>query len=119
MLLLVEGILGILAGLVAIFQPGIAALAVLYLVAVWAVLSGLSKVASAVRGRAVHEWLMMASGVISVIFGVVLVFLPGAGPLALVWVVGIYAIAVGAAFITYSYRLRVRELRRSESGRVT
>lgn len=109
-LLLVEGILGIVAGLVAVAQPGIAGLAVLYAVAIWAVLSGISKIASAIRGRTEHEWPMVASGVISVIFGVVLVFLPGTSLLTLVWVIGVYAVALGIAFIAYSYRLRVREL---------
>lgn len=102
-LLLIEGILGIVAGLVAVAQPGIAGLALLYVVAAWAILSGISKITSAVRGRVEHEWLMVASGLISVIFGVVLVFLPGTGLLALVWVIGVYAIAIGTAFIVYAY----------------
>ena len=118
-LLLIEGLLGVLAGLVTLFRPGLAGLAVLYVVAAWAILSGLSKIASALRGRAEHEWLVVASGVITVIFGVVLIFLPGAGLLALVWVIGIYAIALGIAFIAYSYRLRVGELGRGESGGLT
>ena len=116
---LVEGALGVLAGVVAIARPGIAGLAVLYVVAAWAVLSGISKIASAIRGRVEHEWLMVVSGVITVIFGVVLVFLPGTTLLTLVWVIGIYAIAIGLTFIAYSYRLRMRELGRSESTRVT
>lgn len=103
---LIEGVLGILAGIVALVQPGTAALAVLYLVAAWAVLSGLSKIGSAIRGRTGHGWLMVASGVITVVFGVVLVFLPGASLLALVWVIGIYAIAVGIAFIVFGFRTR-------------
>jgi uncharacterized membrane protein HdeD (DUF308 family) len=118
-LLLVEGILGILAGLIALFRPGIAALAVLYLVAVWAILSGVSKIVSAIRGRVEHEWLMVASGLITVLFGVVLIFLPGAGLLALVWLIGIYALALGAAFIAYSFRLRGREAQNSQGSRVT
>jgi uncharacterized membrane protein HdeD (DUF308 family) len=77
--------------------------------------SGLCKRASAIRS---YEWLMVASGVLSVIFSVILAFLPGAGLLALVWVIGIYAIATGIAFIAYSYRLRIQELRRSEGSRV-
>ena len=117
-LLLIEGLLGVLAGLVTFFRPGLAGLAVLYVVAAWAILSGLSKIASALRGRAEHEWLVVASG-ITVIFGVVLIFLPGAGLLALVWVIGIYAIALGIAFIAYSYRLRAGELGRGESGRLS
>jgi uncharacterized membrane protein HdeD (DUF308 family) len=73
-----------LVGVVALVRPRIAALAVLYLVAAWAVLSGLSKIASAIRGRTGHGWLMVASGVIIVVFGEVLVFLPGASLLALI-----------------------------------
>jgi uncharacterized membrane protein HdeD (DUF308 family) len=73
-----------LVGVVALVRPRIAALAVLYLVAAWAVLSGLSKIASAIRGRTGHGWLMVASGVITVVFGEVLVFLPGASLLALI-----------------------------------
>ncbi len=118
-LLLVEGAFGVLAGVVAIALPRVAGLAVLYVVAGWAILSGISKIASAIRGRIGHEWLMVASGVLSVIFGVVLAILPGAGLLAFVWVIGIYAIAVGIAFIAYAYRFRIRELQRGESRRVT
>jgi uncharacterized membrane protein HdeD (DUF308 family) len=78
--------------------------------------SGLCKRASAIRS---YEWLMVASGVLSVIFfGIILAFLPGAGVLAPVWVMGIYAIATGIAFIAYSYRLQIQELRRSEGSRV-
>jgi uncharacterized membrane protein HdeD (DUF308 family) len=95
-----------LVGVLALVRSGIAALAVLYLVAAWAVLSGLSKIASAIRGRTEHGWLIVASGVITVVFGVVLVFLPGASLLALVWVMGIYAIAVGIAFIALGFRTR-------------
>jgi uncharacterized membrane protein HdeD (DUF308 family) len=69
-------------------------------------LNGLSRIASALRGQTEHEWLVVISGVTSVLFGVVLTFLPGAGLSGLVWVIGIYAIALGLAFIAYSYRLR-------------
>jgi uncharacterized membrane protein HdeD (DUF308 family) len=115
--LIVEGALGVLAGVVAITIPQVAGLAVIYVVAAWAVLSGMSKVASAIRGRTDHERLVVASGVLSMIFGVVLAVLPGTGLLALVWAVGIYAMATGIAFIAYSYRLRLKGLWRGESGR--
>ena len=73
-----------MVGVVALVRLGIAALAVLYLVAEWAVLSGHSKIASAIRGRTAHGRLMVASGVITAVFGEVLVFLPGASLLALI-----------------------------------
>jgi uncharacterized membrane protein HdeD (DUF308 family) len=77
--------------------------------------SGLCKRASAIRS---YERLMVASGVLSVIFGMILAFLPGAGVLAPVWVMDIYAIATGIAFIAYSYRLQIQELRKSEGSKV-
>jgi uncharacterized membrane protein HdeD (DUF308 family) len=104
-LTLIEGALSILAGVIALILPNTAGLAVLYVVAAWTALNGLSRIASAVQGRTEHGWLMVISGVISVLFGVVLVFLYGTGLLALVWVIGIYAIALKIAFIAYGYRL--------------
>lgn len=118
---MVEGALGVLAGVVAIAWPRLAGLAIIYVVAAWAVLSGISKLASTIwhRRQIEHAWLMVVSDMITVIFGIVLALLPGAGLPAFVWVTGTYAIAIGILFLIYSYWLRVRELQRSESGRLT
>jgi len=105
---LFEGIVGIAAGLVAFFLPGLTALALLFVIATWAILTGVMEVITAVRLRQVinNEWALILSGVLSVIFGLVLVAQPGAGALAVVWIIGIYAIVFGVALLALAWRLR-------------
>lgn len=118
-LLLAEGVLGVLAGLVALFWPGISALVLLYVIAAWAIFTGILKVVMAIslRREIENEWLMILSGVLSVVFGVVLAALPGVGLLSLVWLVGIYALIFGVALIVLGFR--VRGHRRENSGEVS
>jgi len=118
-LLLTEGILGVLAGLIAFFYPGITALVLLYVIAFWAILTGVLKVVMAIwlRQEIENEWLMGLGGVLSVLFGTVLAVLPGVGLLSLVWLIGIYAIVFGVALIVLSFR--VRNHREEAPGRVT
>lgn len=105
---LVEGLLCISAGLIAFFWPGITALALLFVIAAWAVLSGVLEVYAAIRLRRVirNEWALIVSGVLSVIFGVLLLAQPGAGAVALVWLIGIYAIVFGVAMLVFAWHLR-------------
>jgi uncharacterized membrane protein HdeD (DUF308 family) len=100
-LLLAEGTIGLLAGLVVLFWPGAAALVLVYVISAWAIFTGLLKVVMAISFRRQIEngWLMGLGGVLSVLFGVVLGFLPGAGLVTLVWLVGIYALILGVALI--------------------
>jgi uncharacterized membrane protein HdeD (DUF308 family) len=106
--LLIEGILGVAAGLVTFFWPGITALALLCIVAAWSVATGVMEITAAIRLREEirGEWLLALAGVLSVLFGVALVINPAAGELALVWLIGAYAIAFGALFIVLGLRLR-------------
>lgn len=118
-LLLIEGILGVVAGLVAFFWPGLTALALLYLVAAWAIVTGIMEIVGAIRLRQeiVGEWALILSGVLSFIFGVLLVVIPArAGLLSLTWLIGIYAIAFGVIMLVLAFR--VRGLARSAEGRV-
>jgi uncharacterized membrane protein HdeD (DUF308 family) len=110
-LLLVEGVLGVLAGLVAFLWPGITALALLYLVVAWAIVTGILQIVGAVRLRREieGEWALILGGVLSVIFGVVLVVLPGPGILALVWLIGAYAVVSGVLLIVLAFRVRNRD----------
>ena len=107
-LLLAEGVLGVLAGLVVFFWPGMTALVLLFLISAWAILTGLLKVfmAIAFRRKVENAWLMGLSGVLSILFGVVLAVLPGAGLLSLVWLVGIYALIFGVVLIVLGFRAR-------------
>lgn len=118
-LLLAEGVLGVVAGLVTFFWPGITALVLLYIIAFWAIFTGVLEVAMAIslRREIENEWLMGLSGVLSVVFGVILAVLPGVGLLSLVWLIGIYALVFGIALIALGFR--VRGHRQEESRRVS
>jgi uncharacterized membrane protein HdeD (DUF308 family) len=107
---LAEGVLGILAGLIAFFYPGMTAFVLLYVIAFWAILTGLLRIVMAIwlRREIENEWFLVLSGVISVLFGVILAALPGPGLLALVWVVGIYELILGVALIVLGFEVRGR-----------
>lgn len=114
--LLLEGIFGIIAGLLAFVWPSITALVLLYLIAAWAIVTGVFEIAAAIRLRKeiTGEWLLALSGVLSVVFGVLLVAWPGAGALAVLWLIGAYAILFGALLIALALRLRKWGARRVE-----
>jgi uncharacterized membrane protein HdeD (DUF308 family) len=103
-----EGIIGILAGLVAFFWPSITALALVWVIAAWAVVTGVLEIAAAIRLRKEieGEWMLILAGVASVIFGVLLAALPGPGALTLVWLIGAYAIVFGVLELALAFRMR-------------
>ncbi len=107
-LLMIEGVIGILFGILALFWPGLTALTLVYIVAFWAILSGIARIVMAVmlRREIENEWSIALSGVLSVILGIVLLLLPGAGLLAYIWLIGILALAIGIALIYYAFRVR-------------
>ena len=106
-LLLVEGILGVIAGVLAFVIPGITAFVLLMLIAAWAVVTGGFEIAAAIQMRKhIHnEWLLVLAGVASIIFGLALFINPLAGILAVVWIIGVYAIVFGALLIALGLRL--------------
>ena len=106
--LLVEGIVSVLAGIAAFVWPGLTALVLLYIIAIWAVVTGVLEIVAAVRLRRViaNEWGLIVGGVISVLFGIFLVVAPGAGAVAVVWAIGAYAIFYGIMLLVLAWRLR-------------
>ncbi len=104
---LFEGTVGIVAGATALLWPGITAPTLLVVMAVWAVLTGTGKIAAAVwlRRQVRGEWLLAASGVLSVAFGALLAFSPASGALAPVWLIGAYAIVFGVLLVGLGWRL--------------
>ncbi len=105
--LLIEGILSVIAGILAFVIPGITALVLLMLIAAWAVVTGVFEIAAAIqlRKHVKGEWLLALAGVASVIFGIALALKPAAGALAVIWVIGAYAIVFGVLLIALGLRL--------------
>lgn len=103
-----EGIISLAAGIIAWVWPGLTALALLYLIAAWAVVTGIMEIGLAIEYRRVirNEWLMVLSGILSIIFGLILFVYPRTGALSMIWVIGIYAIIFGIALIVLGFRLR-------------
>ena len=101
------GVLGIVIAIATLLWPGITALTLLYLVAIWAISTGIFEIAAAIEFR--HEihgeiW-MILGGVLSIVFGSLLVVFPGTGLLSLVWLVGFFAIVFGCSSLGLAYRL--------------
>lgn len=107
-ILLLEGVLSAAAGVFAFVIPGITALILLILIASWAIVTGVFEIVAAIqlRKEIKGEWLLALAGVASILFGVLLFLNPGAGALAVVWLIGAYAIVFGALLIALGLRLR-------------
>ena len=114
--LLLRGIAGIAAGVVAFILPGPTAVIVTLMIGVWAIVTGALEIVAAVHLHRAHgEWLLLLNGVLSVVFGLLLVIVPGLGILTLVWIIGAYAIIFGTIMLVLALRLRGRHAR-SASG---
>jgi uncharacterized membrane protein HdeD (DUF308 family) len=106
--LILVGLLGIAAGIVAAVLPGMTALVLLYFIAFWAIAIGVMQIIGAIRVRKEidNEWMLIASGIVSVLFGIIVLVAPGAGALGLLFVIGIYAIIYGVTLIGFAFRLK-------------
>jgi uncharacterized membrane protein HdeD (DUF308 family) len=103
-----EGLVSIAAGVIAILLPEFAARVLVIMIAVWAILTGVIEIVMAVRLRRVIEgeaW-MALSGIASILFGALLVLFPGTGALSLAWLIGAFAIAFGIFLMILGWRLR-------------
>jgi uncharacterized membrane protein HdeD (DUF308 family) len=106
--LVIVGVLGILAGVVTFIWTDLTALVLLYIIAAWALLAGVFQIIAAVRFRKDirNEWLLGLSGLLSLLFGVLLVVQPAAGALAVIWMIGIYAVCFGILLLLLALRLQ-------------
>lgn len=106
--LVVIGLFGIAAGILTFAWPGITALVLLFFIAGWAIAIGVFQIIGAIRLRKEidNEWYLILCGVISVLFGIGILIVPGAGALALVWVIGFYAVVEGILYVALAFRLK-------------
>jgi uncharacterized membrane protein HdeD (DUF308 family) len=104
----IEGIVSVLAGIAAIVWPLVTALVLLYIIALWAIVTGVLEVVAAIRMRQAisNELGLIIGGILSILFGIVLIVAPGAGALAVVFLIGAYAIVFGIALLGLAWRLR-------------
>lgn len=106
--LLAVGVLGIAAGIIAFVWPLATAEILVLLIGAWAVATGIMQLWGAIQLRKEidGEWLLILSGAVSILFGLILMFQPLAGALAVVWMIGTFAIAFGIVHIVLAFRLR-------------
>ena len=102
--MLFRGIVSLIAGGIALFWPAMTAIALLLVIAVWAIVRGVLEIFAAIRLRKIinNEWLLVLGGIISVLFGVFIMARPGSGALSLIWIIGAFAIAHGVLLIALS-----------------
>jgi len=101
----VEGLASIAAGIIAFAWPGITAVALLYVIAFWAIITGGTEIGATSALHGGDAWLLGLGGVLSIVFGVLLLARPGVGALTVVWLIGFYAICFGAVLIALGVRL--------------
>jgi uncharacterized membrane protein HdeD (DUF308 family) len=108
---LVEGAVGVVAGLVALLWPGLTVSGLLYVIVAWALATGILKIATTIvlRSEVENAWLLAGSGALSVLFGVVLSVLVGSDLPSLAPFIGVFAIVVGLALIVFAFRTRDRQ----------
>lgn len=107
-LLVLGGILGIGIGVYTYISPGVTAIALVLLIGSFAIVRGIAEAATAIRLRSTieHAWLYVLSGVVSIIFGAFLIVYPSDGVLAVLFLIGYYAIFAGVMYIAVGFRLR-------------
>ncbi|MEZ5787997.1 MAG: HdeD family acid-resistance protein [Xanthobacteraceae bacterium] len=106
--LVLVGLAGIAAGIVTFLWPGLTAIVLVIFIGAWAVVHGIFEIIGAIKLRKEieNEWMLILAGIISVLFGLLVLFAPGAGALGLIWAIGAYAIVFGVLLIGLSFRLR-------------
>ena len=102
------GILGVAVGVLTYLWPGITAVALLAIIASWAILMGVIEITVAIRLRKLiaNEWMLVLTGLLAVAFGVVLILNPGPGAVAVVLWIGVYALVSGVLLVVLAFRLR-------------
>ncbi len=106
--LVLIGVLGIAAGLITFFAPGVAAVTLLMFIAAWAIVTGVLEIVHAIRVRKSisNEWMLILSGVLSVVVGLYMLSSPAGGALAIIWVIAFWSILFGVLLCSAAFRLK-------------
>jgi uncharacterized membrane protein HdeD (DUF308 family) len=106
--LFVRGILGIIVGIITFFWPAITELALVLLIGAWALVTGIMELNFAFRSvrETGAKWLFAVSGILSIILGILLLVRPIAAVIAVIWIIGAYAVIAGIVLIVLGFRLR-------------
>lgn len=111
LMMVLDGLVRIGAGVIAIIWPGLTSLTLVIIIATWAVVTGIIEVVMAIRlhKEIENEWVMGLSGLLSVLLGVVLFARPGVGALAGILLIGFYAILFGILLIVFALKMQKRK----------
>ena len=92
----------------AFYCTGTTTLALLMVLAVWAIVIGVLQIWGAITPRKVveGEWLLILNGLLSIAFGVIAMAQPATGALAFVWMIGWFAVVFGCLYIALAFRLK-------------
>src|SRR5215475_14122232 len=103
-----SAVVSIIAGCIAFYYTGMTTIVLLMFIASWAIFIGAVQIWAAIALRKVldREWLLILNGVLSIVFGAILFAQPGAGALALVWIIAWYAMVFGGLYIALAFRLK-------------
>ncbi|MEO3784299.1 HdeD family acid-resistance protein [Actinocorallia sp. B10E7] len=106
--LALSGACGIVVGILALFWPAATVFALILLIGIWAIATGVTEIVAAIwmRRQIAGEGWHILSGGLSVLFGLALLAWPGTGGLALIWLIGVFSIAFGIALVVAAFRLR-------------
>src|SRR5262249_5130209 len=106
--LVIVGLIGLAAGVGTFMYPNITTVVLLVFIAAWAIVTGVFEIAAAIRLRQMvsGEWMLALAGVLSIVFGVLLLMKPQSGALAVVWIIACYAIVFGLVLVSLGFRLK-------------
>jgi uncharacterized membrane protein HdeD (DUF308 family) len=102
------GLLGIAAGALTLLWPGITGFILLLFIAAWAITAGVFEIMGAIKLRKEieGEWWLIATGILSVLFGFLILLFPGVGALGIAFVIGWFAILYGVLLVGFAWRLK-------------
>jgi uncharacterized membrane protein HdeD (DUF308 family) len=106
--ILLQGVVSLVIGFATFVWPNVTALTLLYLIAAWAIITGVLEILVAVelRRELSNEWLLILNGIASIVFGVLVIVFPGAGAFSVLWMIAAYAVLIGVLLLVLSFRVR-------------